>query len=151
MTSIALVLPLVSGGRLSRVCSWPARPLLPALFRFPSLSFYFTHLQPDGLLEEMEYSQTVTRQHPPVKTRSHTYIRQALKTNSQAASYLGTSLRVYEVNYNGGSASERAYQRRPTPLETQEKTTETETHSSLATLYACTVNSRQILDANQSD
>jgi len=34
---------------------------------------------------------------------------------------------------------QRAYQRRVTPLETEEKSTETETHSSLATVYACTV------------
>jgi len=34
---------------------------------------------------------------------------------------------------------QRAYQRRPTPLETQEKTTETEAHSPLATVYACPV------------
>jgi len=33
----------------------------------------------------------------------------------------------------------------------RKKTTETETHSSLATVYACTVNPRQILDTNQSD
>ena len=36
---------------------------------------------------------------------------------------------------------QRAYQRRKTPLE---KTTETETRSSLATVYACTVDYREI-------
>ena len=34
---------------------------------------------------------------------------------------------------------QRAYRRRPTPLETQEKTTETETRSPQATVYACSL------------
>jgi len=34
---------------------------------------------------------------------------------------------------------QRAYQRRLTPLEKEEKTTEKEAHSSLATVYTCTV------------
>jgi len=97
---IALLLPLVSGGRLSRV--WPARPT-PALFPFLSLSFYFTHLQPDGLLAEMEYSQG--RNILLVKTRSHQW-RQALKTYSQEASSLATSLRVHRRGVNGAPVAE---------------------------------------------
>ena len=122
----------------------------PCLISFP-LPLYLLHspstrwsTRRNGVLSNCH---TVT---PPVKSRSHT---PSFETYSQAASCLGISLRVYchEANYNGGSASERAYQRRPTPLETQEKTTETETHSSLATVHACTVHSRQILDTNQSN
>ena len=49
---------------------------------------------------------------------------------------------------------QRAYRRRPTALETTGKMTETETCSSLATVYACTVPGGQFpakyLDANQS-
>ena len=39
----------------------------------------------------------------------------------------------------GTPVAEGLYRRRPTALKTQEKTTETETRSSLATVYACTV------------
>ena len=55
----------------------------------------------------------------------------------------GTSLRVYTerylhgVNCNRGSASCKGP--RPTTLETQEKTTETESRSTLATVYTCTI------------
>jgi len=60
---------------------------------------------------------------------------------------LGTSLRVYRtashgvmINSSRGSAMQwqGTYQRRLTALETQEKTTETETRTSLATVCACT-------------
>jgi len=37
------------------------------------------------------------------------------------------------------AVGQRVYRRRPTALETQEKTTETESRSSLETVYACTV------------
>jgi len=56
---------------------------------------------------------------------------------------LGTSLRVYQTALTWRQIQkrerqwQRAYWRRPTALETQEKTTETEAHSSLAKVGAC--------------
>jgi len=58
---------------------------------------------------------------------------------------LGTSLRVYRTVTAWSQLQQRerlwqrAYRRRPAALESQEKTTETETRSPLATVYACTV------------
>ena len=81
---------------------------------------------------------------PPVKSRSRT-------PSGVVSRHQPTCLLPRSQLQRRKRQWQRAYQRRPTPLETQEKTTETETHSSLATVHACTVNSRQILDANQSD
>jgi len=59
------------------------------------------------------------------------------------SAYVSTEQQLHGVNYSRGSYQwQRAYsyRRRPTTLETQEKkTTETETRSPLATVYACTV------------
>jgi len=58
------LIPQSRGARLVRV--WPARLLLPA-FLLSCNSFYlFTHLQPDGLLTEMESQAQQSKQHPHV-------------------------------------------------------------------------------------
>ena len=131
--------PLISLGRLSRVL--PARLLLPAFLSSPSLSSphsesHFTHLQPDGLLTGVTSSTT-----------------SSFAPRRQAAWCPGTSLNSWSQLQQRERQWQRAqgYRRRPTPLMTQIKTTETEARSTLATDYACTFQAfdfRQNLDSN---
>ena len=74
-------------------------------------------------------------------TACHTADVKTSKTFFQAAGRLGTSLRVYRTwptTTEGTPVAEGLPGEITTPVET-EKTTETEAHSSLATVHACTV------------
>ena len=99
--------------------------LRPCLLSSPSLSFspfsHFTHLQPDGLLTGVTSSKT-----------------SSFAPRRQEAWCLGTSLPSWSQLQRRERQWQRAYRRRLTPLRTQDKTTETETRSTLATAYACT-------------
>ena len=91
-----------------------------------------------GTTKEMESQAQLTQQH-----RSQTPKTSILPSGVVP----GTSLRLYWTEFAWSQPEQRkhkwqrAYRRRPTALETQEKkkTTETESRSSLATVYACTL------------
>ena len=115
---ISLPYSLVSWFRLSRERPATTSPL--SFLSSPSLSFspfiHFTHLQPDGLLTEKEYQAKFSQQRrPPCR------VPRLLK-----AWCLDTRLRVYANRIRsqvqqGERQRRRAYRRRPTELETQEK------------------------------
>ena len=116
-------------------------PRLPSFLALPLFLHVFphiTHLQTEGLglRKEMESQAQLSQQH-----RSQTPSLQ----NFNIVVPAGTSLHVYRTAFAWSQLQQRvrqwqrAYQGRPTALETQGKTTETETRSSLATVYACTV------------
>ena len=73
-----------------------------------------------------------------------------------APAYVSTEQHLHGVNYNRGSAGQwqRAYQRRPTPLETQEKR-QRQKHAhhwqQLTRAQSQAVDSQQNLDNNQSN
>jgi len=99
----------------------------------------------------LTFSQTAYEKKVSLKLNYHNDIaprrQQAFKTSecSQSSVCLGTSLRVYRISFAWSQLQQRerqwqrAYRRRPTALEAEEKTTETEARSSPATVYACTV------------
>ena len=71
--------------------------------------------------------------------------RQASVQNFDIPKRRGASLSVYRTAFTWRQLQQRErkwqrdYRRRPTALETQKKTTETESRSALVTVYACTV------------
>jgi len=119
-------------GRLERI--WPACETtpssVPAFLLFPSFSSPSSrsHLQPHGLLTEME-------------SQAQTPSLQKLRIPKRRGS--GSSLHVYRTAFattEGAPVAEGLYPRRQTALKTEEKKmTETEARSPLATAYACTV------------
>ena len=112
-----------------------------SILYFPSLPFsLFTYIWPDGLLTEMESQVQLSQQQPRHR-------RQALWSGHHGGTCLRNSIRI-RVNYKGfnrGSANGRGPTRGGRE---RRKTTETESRSSLSTVYACT---EQPPDANQSD
>jgi len=130
------------GGRLSKV--WPARLLLPALFLFFSLSFYFIHLQ----------TRWTTNRNGNSTVTATSFLSTLARI--RLASCLGISLRVYRhsVNYNltEGTPVAKGIPEEANAIGDSRKTTETEARSSLATVDACTVPGGRFpanLEANQ--
>ena len=118
---------------LARAETTPSSLLLSS----PSLSF-----SPFSHFNQMDYKQKWS-----LKIKQHRYQTPILqKFNIQKAVLCqGTSLRVYPTAFAWSQLQKRERQwqraqwRRPTALETQDKTTETGTRSSLATVYACRI------------
>ena len=120
----------------------PARLILPAfLLSSPTLSFspfsHFTHLQPKGLRTEME---SQAQQH-----RSQTPIIQNFNIPKQRGAYcrhqptcLPNSICMESTTKERVPVAE-GLPEKTNAIGDSRKTTETETRSSLATVYACTV------------
>ena len=128
----------------------------------PSSSFSpFSHFIRLQLLTEMESQAQLSQQHPPCRSQTpclqsfNIYISKQCGVWAPATCLPNSICMPSSQLQQKERQWQRAYRRRPTPLETQEKTTETETRSPQATVYACTVSqakiSRQYLDANQSN
>ena len=122
----------------------PARLLLPGCLRFPRPPSLFPH-SPTSLTFRNEVKLNFHCQNLAPR-------RQASTNLFPSAVVFDTSLCVCRTAFSWSQRQlqqrerqwQRAYQRRPTALETQEKTTETEAHSSLATVYACTASRQPI-------
>ena len=92
----------------------------------------------------MEPQTQLSQQHPPCQNQVAR--SQTPSLQNVAAWCQGTSLATcqqtafaWSQQQQGERQWQRAYRRRPTPLKTQEKMTETEARSPLATVNACTV------------
>ena len=140
---ISLPPPLVSRGRLAGSCPRDyCPPCFPSFLALP----LFLPILP---LHSPSTRRPTKRKWVSNSTITATSLPDANKPLNlqcfQSSVCLGTSLRVYRIAFAWSQLQQRerqwqrAYRRRPTALETQEKTTETEARSSPATVYACTV------------
>jgi len=135
---------------------WPARLLLPALFLLLSLSFNFTHLQPDRLLAEMEYSQDSNLL--LVKTRSHTPSLENLFPSGVVFGHQNTSLptlsELCATTTEGASVAEGLPQE-ANAIGDSRKKRQRQKHTPhwqhLTRAQVQPVDSRQNLDTNQSN
>jgi len=120
---------------LARMTTPPCLPSSLALLLFLPF-FHFTHLQPEGLRKEMESRAQLSQQHRSQSPRLQTFnIHKRL-----APTYVSTEQHLHGDNYNRGSASGRGPTRGDQRhWRLKKKTTETETCSSLARVYACVI------------
>ena len=131
---------------------------LPSFITLPSLSFstlsLFTYFQPGGLSTIQNWSlKQLSRQQPRPASFPDAKPHQ---TYSQVASVWAPSYLPAEQHLESTTrtATERAPMEEGTPEEAnaigdRSKTTETDAHSSLSSVYACTPVSRQNLSTNQ--
>ena len=115
----------------------------PCLPSFLALPLFLPFLPILSLHSPSTRGTTKSKAQLSQQHRSQTPILQNFNIR-KVAWCLGTSLRVYGTAFAWSQLQkrerqwQRVYRRRPTALETQEqKTTETETRASLATVYAC--------------
>ena len=130
------------------------RDYLPVFLLFLSLPLLlpfiqFTHLQPDGLPTEMKsQSQLSAQQQPPCRVP-----RLLKRRGVWTPDYVSTNSIRSQVQ-QGERQCRRAYRRRPTAMETQEKR-QRRKHAhhgkQLTRAGFQAANSRQHLDANQSN
>ena len=118
--------------------SWESGPWDYSSLLFSSPSLYFSPFS--RYTHRMDYEvSSLAVQQQPLATTSLPEAKLSKQFPTEGAWCLDTSLRVVSLQQRKRQC-ERAYRRRPTELKT--KTTETEAHSPLATVYACT-DSRQ--------
>ena len=140
-------------GHISRESGPRDYSSLPSFFSSPSLSFSafsnFTHLQPDGLLTEMESQAQLLQQHPPSSLSGAKSSNLFPSGEHGGLLCLPNSIRV---NYNRGSTSGIG----PTGIGNSRRKNDRDGSTLLAGnslgVHSClTVGSRQNLDTNQSN